>query len=156
MLKEGDKAPEFCLKGIDEKGEEKEFCLKDFRGEKLILYFYPKDDTPGCTTEACDFRDNLSQLNSLGIRVVGVSPDSTNSHRKFKEKYNLNFTLLSDPDHSVASAYGAYGEKKMYGKTKMGIIRSTFLIDEEGRLQKAWYNVKAKGHVEKILKELKI
>ena len=155
MLKEGDKAPDFCLKGIDEKGEEREFCLKDFRGEKLILYFYPKDDTPGCTTEACDFRDNLSQLNSIGIRVVGVSPDSVNSHKKFKEKYNLNFTLLSDPDHSVASAYGAYGEKKMYGKTKMGIIRSTFLIDEEGRLQKAWYNVKAKGHVEKILKELK-
>ncbi len=155
MLKEGEKAPDFCLKGIDEKGEEKEFCLKDFRGEKLILYFYPKDDTPGCTTEACDFRDNLSQLNSLGIKVVGVSPDSINSHKKFKEKYNLNFTLLSDPDHSVASAYGAYGEKKMYGKTKMGIIRSTFLIDEEGRLQKAWYNVKAKGHVEKILKELK-
>ena len=155
MLKEGDKAPDFCLKGIDERGEEKEFCLKDFRGERLILYFYPKDDTPGCTTEACDFRDNLSQLNSLGIKVVGVSPDSVNSHKKFREKYNLNFTLLSDPDHSVASAYGAYGEKKMYGKTKMGIIRSTFLIDEEGRLQKAWYNVKAKGHVEKILKELK-
>ncbi len=155
MLKEGEKAPDFCLKGIDEKGEERDFCLKDFRGEKLILYFYPKDDTPGCTTEACDFRDNLSQLNSLGIKVVGVSPDSINSHKKFKEKYNLNFTLLSDPDHSVASAYGAYGEKKMYGKTKMGIIRSTFLIDEEGRLQKAWYNVKAKGHVEKILKELK-
>jgi len=156
MLKEGDKAPDFCLKGIDERGEEKEFCLKDFRGEKLILYFYPKDDTPGCTTEACDFRDNLNQLNSLGIKVVGVSPDSVSSHKKFKEKYKLNFPLLSDPDHKVASAYGAYGEKKMYGKTKMGIIRSTFLIDEEGRLQKAWYNVKAKGHVEKILKELEI
>ena len=155
MLKEGQKAPDFCLKGLDPEGKEGEFCLKDFRGEKLILYFYPKDDTPGCTTEACDFRDNLTALGSLGIKVVGVSPDSIDSHRKFREKYKLNFTLLSDPDHSVATKYGAYGEKKMYGKTKMGIIRSTFLIDEEGRLQKAWYNVKAKGHVEKILKELK-
>lgn len=154
MLKEGDKAPDFCLKGIDEKGEEKEFCLKDFKGSRLILYFYPKDDTPGCTTEACDFRDNLNILIEKGYKVVGVSPDSVNSHKKFKEKYNLNFPLLSDPDKKVAEAYGAYGEKKMYGKVTKGIIRSTFLIDEEGRIKKAWYNVKAKGHVEKLLKEL--
>jgi len=127
MLKEGDKAPDFCLRGIDEKGEEKEFCLKDFSGNKLILYFYPKDNTPGCTVEACDFRD---------------------------KKYNLNFPLLSDPDKKVAEAYGAYGEKKMYGKVTKGIIRSTFIIDEEGRIEKVWYNVKAKGHVEKLLKEL--
>ncbi len=155
MLKEGDKAPEFCLKGIDEKGEEREFCLKDFRGEKLIIYFYPKDNTPGCTVEACDFRDNLNVLASMGYRVLGISPDSLSSHRKFKEKYNLNFPLLSDPEKKVAESYGAFGEKKMYGKVTKGIIRSTFLIDEEGRVLKAWYNVKAKGHVEKLLKELK-
>ncbi len=154
MVKEGDKAPDFCLKGIDEKGEEKEFCLKDFRGSKLILYFYPKDNTPGCTTEACDFRDNLNRLVSIGYKVVGVSPDSVSSHKKFREKYNLNFPLLSDPDKKVAEAYGAYGEKKMYGKVTKGIIRSTYLIDEEGRIAKVWHNVKAKGHVEKILKEL--
>ncbi len=154
MLKEGDKAPDFCLKGIDEKGEEREFCLEDFRGKKLILYFYPKDNTPGCTAQACDFRDNLNVLVERGYRVVGVSPDSTTSHRKFKDKYNLNFPLLSDPDKKVAQAYGAYGEKKMYGKITKGIIRSTFLIDEEGRVVKTWYNVKAKGHVEKLLKEL--
>ncbi len=154
MLKEGDKAPDFCLKGIDERGEEKEFCLKDFRGDRLILYFYPKDNTPGCTVEACDFRDNLNVLVSKGYKVVGVSPDSINSHRKFKEKYNLNFPLLSDPDKKVAEAYGAYGEKKMYGKVTKGIIRSTLLIDEEGKVVRAWYNIKAKGHVAKILKEL--
>ncbi len=156
MLKEGDKAPEFCLKGIDEKGEEKEFCLKDFRGKKVILYFYPKDNTPGCTTEACDFRDNLNAFLNKGFVVIGVSPDSISSHKKFKEKYGLNFPLLSDPDKKVAEMYGAYGEKKAYGKVTKGIIRSTFLIDEEGRIVKAWYNVKAKGHVEKIMKELNI
>ncbi len=154
MVKEGEKAPDFCLKGIDEKGEEKEFCLKDFKGKKLILYFYPKDNTPGCTTEACDFRDNLNVLVGKGYQVVGVSPDSVKSHKNFKEKYGLNFPLLSDPDKKVAEAFGAYGEKKMYGKVTKGIIRSTFLIDEEGKVAKAWRNVKAKGHVEKILKEL--
>jgi len=154
MLKEGDKAPDFCLKGIDENGEEKEFCLKDFKGSRLILYFYPKDNTPGCTVEACDFRDNLNVLVEKGYKVVGVSPDSINSHRKFKDKYGLNFPLLSDPDKKVAEAYGAFGEKKMYGKVTKGIIRSTFLIDEEGKIAKAWYNVKAKGHVEKLLREL--
>ncbi len=154
MLKEGDKAPDFCLKGIDEKGEEKEFCLKDFKGKKVILYFYPKDNTPGCTTEACDFRDNMNVLANMGYTVLGVSPDSVNSHKKFKEKYDLNFILLSDPDKSVAESYGAFGEKKMYGKVTKGIIRSTFLIDEDGNIARAWYNVKAKGHVEKVLKEL--
>ncbi len=156
MLKEGDKAPDFCLKGIDEKGQEGEFCLKDLLGSKVILYFYPKDDTPGCTTEACDFRDNLNLLASKGYRVVGVSPDSLESHRRFREKYGLNFILLSDPDKKVAEAYGAYGEKKMYGKVTKGIIRSTFLIDSEGRIERAWYNVKAKGHVASIMKDLGI
>ncbi len=147
MVKEGDKAPDFCLKGIDEEGREREFCLKDLLGSKLILYFYPKDNTPGCTREACDFRDNLSRLQSKGYKVVGISPDTVESHKKFREKHSLNFPLLSDPERKVAKAYGAYREK---------IIRSTFLIDEEGRILRAWRNVKAKGHVESIMRELGI
>ena len=154
MLKEGDKAPEFCLKGIDEKGEEKEFCLKDFLGKKVVLYFYPKDNTPGCTQEACDFRDNIARVKDKGAVVLGVSPDSINSHKKFFEKYGLNFPLLSDPDKKVAESYGAYGEKKMYGKVTKGIIRSTFIIDEEGKIKKAFYNVKVKGHVDKVIENL--
>lgn len=156
MLKEGEKAPDFCLEGIDEEGKEGRFCLKDFLGKPLVLYFYPKDDTPGCTQEACDFRDSMSVLSSMGIKVVGVSPDSLSSHKKFREKYGLNFTLLSDPNKEVAKLYFAYGKKKMYGKETEGIIRSTFLIDKEGKIVKAWYNVKAKGHVESVLKELKV
>ncbi|MCS7284548.1 MAG: thioredoxin-dependent thiol peroxidase [Hydrogenobacter thermophilus] len=154
MLKEGDKAPEFCLEGIDEDGKEGRFCLGDFLGKPLILYFYPKDDTPGCTQEACDFRDSMSRLSSMGIRVVGISPDSLSSHKKFREKHGLNFILLSDPEKEVARLYYAYGKKKMYGKETEGIIRSTFLIDEKGVIKKAWYNVKAKGHVENVLKSL--
>ncbi len=154
MLKEGDKAPEFCLKGIDEKGEEKEFCLKDFLGKKVVLYFYPKDNTPGCTQEACDFRDNIARIKEKGAVVLGVSPDSINSHKKFFEKYGLNFPLLSDTDKKVAESYGAYGEKKMYGKVTKGIIRSTFIIDEEGKIKKAFYNVKVKGHVDKVIENL--
>jgi len=154
MLKEGDKAPDFCLKGIDEEGKEKEFCLKDFTGKKVILYFYPKDNTPGCTQEACDFRDNIERVKSKGAVVLGVSPDSISSHKKFFEKYGLNFPLLSDPDKKVAEAYGAYGEKKMYGKITKGIIRSTFIIDEEGKIKKAFYNVKVKGHVDKVIENL--
>lgn len=149
------KAPEFCLKGIDEKGEEKEFCLRDFRGKKVVLYFYPKDDTPGCTKEACGFQENLNPIKSLGVEVIGVSPDSINSHKKFKEKYGLNFILLSDPDKKVAEAYGAYGEKKMYGKVTKGIIRSTFIIDEEGNIEKEWKNVKVDGHVEAVINYFK-
>ncbi|ADC88904.1 alkyl hydroperoxide reductase/ Thiol specific antioxidant/ Mal allergen [Thermocrinis albus DSM 14484] len=154
-LKEGDRAPDFCLKGLDERGEEKEICLGDLlkRGP-LVLYFYPKDDTPGCTQEACDFRDNLERLVSKGYQVVGVSPDSLESHRKFRQKYNLNFPLLSDPENKVSSMYGAYGKKKMYGKEVEGIIRSTFVIDTGGVIKKAYYNVKAKGHVEKLLSEI--
>ncbi|SNZ12938.1 thioredoxin-dependent thiol peroxidase [Hydrogenobacter hydrogenophilus] len=155
MLKEGEKAPDFCLEGIDEEGKEGRFCLKDFLGKPLVLYFYPKDDTPGCTQEACDFRDNMSVLSSMGIKVIGISPDSLSSHKKFREKYGLNFTLLSDPNKEVAKLYFAYGKKKMYGKEMEGIIRSTFLIDKEGKIVKAWYNVKAKGHVESVLKDLK-
>ncbi len=154
MLKEGDKAPDFCLEGIDEEGKETKLCLKDLLGKPLILYFYPKDDTPGCTQEACDFRDNIQNLTSRGYRVVGISPDTISSHKKFREKYQLNFPLLSDPEHQVAELYGAYGTKKMYGKETKGIIRSTFVINPDGTIKKAYYNVKAKGHVEKLLQEL--
>lgn len=148
-------APDFCLNGIDENGNEKEFCLKDFKGKKIVLYFYPKDDTPGCTKEACGFQENLNAIKSLGVEVIGISPDSINSHKKFKEKYNLNFILLSDPDKKVAESYGAYGEKKMYGKTTMGIIRSTFIIDKDGNIEKSWKNVKVEGHVMAVLNYLK-
>lgn len=154
MLREGDLAPEFCLEGIDEEGKEGKFCLKDLLSSYLILYFYPKDDTPGCTQEACDFRDNLNSLKSKGFKVVGISPDSIQTHKKFREKYGLNFALLSDPQKEVLRAYGAYGKKKMYGKETEGVIRSTFLISPEGKIVKAFYNVKAKGHVESLIKEL--
>jgi len=155
ILDVGDEVPNFCLKGLDEQGEEKEFCFDQFRDKKVILYFYPKDNTPGCTTEACDFRDNLNRFKEYGITVIGVSPDSVKSHRRFKEKYNLNFILLSDPDKRVAEMFGAYGEKKSYGRITKGIIRSTFYI-ENGKIVKTWRNVRAKGHVERILKDLKL
>ncbi len=156
MLKEGELAPDFCLEGIDHEGKEGNFCLKDLLSSPLILYFYPKDDTPGCTQEACDFRDNLNILMSKGFVVVGISPDNLQSHKKFREKYGLNFILLSDPQKEVIKAYGAYGKKKMYGKETEGVIRSTFVISPEGRILKAFYNVKAKGHVESLLRELDI
>jgi peroxiredoxin Q/BCP len=154
MVSEGQQAPDFKLKGLDEKGKQREYTLKGSLGKKLILYFYPRDNTPGCTTEACDFRDNMNRIAKKGLTVLGVSPDSLDSHRNFKEKHGLGFPLLSDPEKSVAEKYGAYGEKVMYGKVSKGIIRSTFLIDEKGTLEKAWRNVRAKGHVEEILKAL--
>lgn len=150
MLKEGDAVCDFRLNGIDGDGNEGEFSLNDFRGRKLVLYFYPRDNTPGCTKEACDFRDSMNSLTGKGVTVIGISPDSIESHKRFRDKFNLNFYLLSDPDRAVAEAFGAYGEKKSYGKVSKGIIRSTFLIDESGRLIKAWRNVKVKGHVEEI------
>ncbi len=155
MYNEGDKVKDFCLKGLSPQGEEKEYCLKDFlgKGKKVIVYFYPKDNTPGCTTEACDFRDNLNRIGDKAF-VIGISPDSLASHRKFKEKYELNFPLLSDTEKKVMEDFGAYGEKKMYGKVRMGVIRSTFILDEDGTILKAMRNVRAKGHVEKILKIL--
>ncbi len=155
MLKEGDKAPDFCLEGIDQEGKEGKFCLKDLLQGPMVLYFYPKDDTPGCTQEACDFRDSMNTLSSMGIKVIGISPDSVDSHKKFKEKHKLNFFLLSDSQKEVAKLYYAYGKKKMYGKETEGIIRSTFLIDKKGDVKKAWYNVKAKGHVADVLKKIK-
>ncbi len=156
MLKEGDKAPDFCLPGLTPEGEEKEICLKDLlsEGKYLILYFYPKDNTPGCTTEACDFRDNLNVLSGKAV-VAGVSPDSIKSHKKFKEKYDLNFYLLSDTEKKVLTDYDAFGEKKMYGKVTVGVIRSTYIISPDGKIVKKWRNVKAKGHVPKVVEELK-
>ncbi len=156
MLKEGDKAPEFCAEGLDKEGREGRFCLKDLLSSPIILYFYPKDDTPGCTQEACDFRDNLSLLQTKGYQVIGISPDSIASHKKFREKYNINFMLLCDPNKEIAKAYGAYGKKKMYGKETEGITRSTFLISSDGKILKAWYNVKVKGHVNSILEVLRV
>lgn len=154
MLEEGMKAIEFCLEGIDEDGQFENYCLKDLLGKgQVILYFYPKDNTPGCTTEACDFRDNINRLTNIAT-VVGVSPDSIESHKKFFQKHTLNFLLLSDVDRSVMKQYGAFGQKKMYGKVTEGVIRSTFIIGRDGVIIKKWKNVKAKGHVEKVLKAL--
>ncbi|MBI5643674.1 MAG: peroxiredoxin [Deltaproteobacteria bacterium] len=151
MIKEGEKAIDFNLPGIDETGVEREYSLKDFKGRALILYFYPKDNTSGCTKEACDLRDNMARLVKSGAAVVGVSPDSLSSHKKFKEKQGLPFPLLSDPEKKVAAIYGAYGEKKMYGKAVKGIIRSTFIIGKDGIVKKAWRSVKVAGHVDQIL-----
>jgi len=152
---EGSRAVDFTLKGLSPQGEEVEVSLGDFlgRGKLIVLYFYPRDNTPGCTTEACDFRDNMNRIGDRAI-VLGVSPDSLASHRKFKEKYGLNFYLLSDPEKKVMEAYGAFGEKKMYGKVTKGVIRSTYLIGPDGTILKAWRKVRAKGHVDKVIQEL--
>ncbi len=136
-LKKGARAPAFRL--ADQDGNE--VTLSDFRGRKLLLYFYPKADTPGCTTQACSIRDAMPDLKSLGIAAAGISPDEPAQQKKFAEKYKLTFPLLSDADHQVAEAYGAWGEKSMYGKKYLGIVRSSFLIDEEGRIVNAWYKV---------------
>jgi peroxiredoxin Q/BCP len=149
-LEAGDKAPAFTLTDTDGN----KVSLKDHAGHKVVVYFYPKDDTPGCTKEACQFSDNLSQFKGLGVPVLGISADSAASHAKFRDKYNLTITLLSDPDRKVMEAYGAYGEKMMYGKKTVGVIRSTFLIDEKGKVARAWYSVKADGHAAKVLEEL--
>ena len=141
------------LSAIDENGQEKEFSLSDFKGQKVVLYFYPKDNTSGCTQEACDFRDNFNRLTSKAV-VIGVSPDSIKSHLKFKENHSLNFMLLSDPEHKLSEAFGAWGEKSMYGRKYFGIIRSTFILDENGEIKKEWRKVKVKGHVDEVLENL--
>ena len=138
------------LKGIDTNGAEREFSLSEFKGKKVILYFYPKDNTSGCTTEACNFRDNMNRLISKAT-VIGVSPDSIKSHLNFKAKNFLNFILISDPEHELAKLLEVWQEKSMYGKKYMGIVRSTFLIDEKGKVEKEWRKVKVKGHVDEIL-----
>ncbi|QFQ01952.1 Putative peroxiredoxin [Corynebacterium urogenitale] len=149
-LEEGTPAPEFTLLNAD--GQQ--VSLADYKGKKVIVYFYPKADTPGCTKEACDFRDSLTQLNGQNIEVLGISPDKPEALKKFTDKYELTFPLLSDVDKSVMQAYGAFGEKKNYGKVVQGVIRSTFLVDEEGTIALAKYNVKATGHVARIIKEI--
>ena len=150
-LKRGDKAPEIL--GVDQAG--KEIRLSDFAGSKLILYFYPKDNTPGCTAEACSLRDGRAELREMGFEVVGVSPDSEKSHRGFIEKQGLNFTLLSDPDKVVAKAYGVWGEKKFMGRTFMGILRTTFVIDEKGMIERVLDKVRTKDHFEQIVEAYK-
>lgn len=153
-LEIGEEAPDFCLPNQD--GEE--VCLKDFKGKWVVLYFYPKDNTPGCTTEAKDFTTHLSDFEKLDAVVLGVSPDTVESHKKFAEKHGLKVTLLSDTEHKVLEAYGVWGVKKRFGKEYYGVIRSTFIIDPEGKIAYRWYNVRVKGHVETVknkLEELK-
>ncbi len=147
----GEKAPEFCLPDQDGK----EVCLKDFRGKWVVLYFYPKDNTSGCTREAIDFTENLKDFEKLDAVVLGVSKDSVKSHKKFQEKHGLKITLLSDPEHRVIEAYGAWKLKKRYGREYYGTERSTFIIDPEGVIRHEWRNVKVKGHVGEVKETLK-
>ena len=149
-LAAGDPAPEFTLPDADGK----DVSLSDFRGQRVIVYFYPAAMTPGCTKQACDFRDNLSSLKSAGYAVLGISPDKPEKLAKFRERDAVNFPLLSDPSRATLEAYGAWGEKTMYGKTVTGVLRSTFVVDEDGRVEKAQYNVKATGHVAKLRRDL--
>jgi len=140
--------------GLDTNGNETAISLDEFKGKRIVLYFYPKDNTSGCTQEACDFRDNLNRITSAAT-LIGVSPDSINSHRKFKDNHNLNFLLLSDPEHKLAEQFGVWKEKSMYGRKYMGIERSTFVINAEGKTEKEWRKVKVKGHVDEVLDYLK-
>jgi peroxiredoxin Q/BCP len=146
----GDKAPAFSLTDADGNTVK----LSDFKGRKVIVYFYPAASTPGCTKQACDFRDSLAQLNEGGLDVVGISPDKPEKLAKFRDAEGLTFPLLSDPDKKVLAAWGAFGEKKLYGKTVQGVIRSTFVVDEKGNVEVAQYNVKATGHVAKLRRDL--
>jgi len=150
MLNEGDLAPDFEL-ATDGGGSLK---LSDLLGKRVVLYFYPKDDTSGCTRQACGFRDNEAALTGKNAIVIGVSPDGVASHDRFRDKYELNFPLLSDPDHSVAEAYGAWGKKKMYGREYDGVLRSTFVIDAEGRIAKIYAKVKAAENAQQVLEDL--
>jgi peroxiredoxin Q/BCP len=149
-LSSGDQAPDFDL--TDDAG--KQLRLSDLRGKRVVLYAYPAAMTPGCTKQACDFRDSLDSLHAAGIEVVGISPDKPEKLAKFREKEGLTFPLVSDPDKSVLTSYGAFGEKSLYGKKVIGVIRSTFVIDPEGRIEQAQYAVKATGHVAKLRREL--
>ena len=149
-LEEGAMAPE--IKGKDQDGNS--ISLSDYKGKKVILYFYPKDNTPGCTAEACNLRDNYDALLQKGFAIIGVSADSAKSHQNFRQKHDLPFPLLVDEDKEVIKAYGAWGEKKMYGKTYEGILRTTYVIDEEGKIEKVFPKVKTKDHTKQILDEL--
>ena len=149
-IEPGKKAPDFTLPADDGA----KVKLSGLRGKPVVLYFYPRDDTPGCTREACSFRDRSQELEKLGAAVLGVSTDDVASHQKFRDKYQLNFPLLADTDHKVAEKYGAWREKTRFGKTSMGIQRSTFLIDAEGKVAKVWKSVKVDGHDEQVIKAL--
>lgn len=149
-LAAGDAAPDFTLP--DQDGNT--VSLADFSGRRFVLYFYPRDDTPGCTKEACQFNENLSAFDKASVPVLGVSADTATKHQAFREKYGLHFPLLTDADHAVGEAFGAWGEKTMYGKKTVGVIRSTFLIDADGTVARAWYHVKADGHAAKVLEEV--
>jgi peroxiredoxin Q/BCP len=150
MLKEGDKAPDFKVK--DDQGND--VSLKDLRGKKVVLYFYPKDNTSGCTKEACDFRDNFARIKRKDTVVLGVSPDSEKSHTKFKAKYDLPFPLLADVDKKIVNDYGVWQEKSMYGRKYMGVVRTTFIIDDKGKIAKIFPKVKVEGHVDEVLAAL--
>ena len=149
-LAEGDTAPDFTLP--DDTG--RAVSLKDFAGERVLIYFYPRANTPGCTKQACDFRDSLAELNDLDVKVIGISPDTPEKLAKFRTDHDLNFTLLSDTDKQVMTQWGAFGEKQNYGKTVQGVIRSTLLVQPDGTIGLARYNVRATGHVARILREL--
>lgn len=149
---QGLQAPDFCLPDM----ENRKICLKDFRGRFLVLYFYPKDNTSGCTLEAKMFNEDIEKIKEMGTEVIGISPDSTGSHQKFSQKLGLGFPLLSDPDHSVLSAYQVWKEKKMYGKSYMGVERSTFIIDTDGVIIAVWRKVKVKDHVDEVINSLKL
>jgi peroxiredoxin Q/BCP len=150
MVEPGSPAPSFALPN----GDGDTVTLAELRGQKVVLYFYPKDDTPGCTTQACDLRDSWQAIQEAGAVVLGVSPDGPDSHTRFAQKFQLPFSLLADQDHAVAEAYGAWGEKSMYGKSYMGIIRSTVIIDDEGIVSHVFPRVKPKGHADKVLAAL--
>ncbi|HAM03793.1 MAG TPA: thioredoxin-dependent thiol peroxidase [Acidimicrobiaceae bacterium] len=148
-LEAGDRAPAFSLPDQDGR----KVSLKDFAGSPVVVYFYPADDTPGCTKEACQFNDNLQSFNRAGLSVMGISPDGADAHRAFRAKYGLRFPLLSDPGHTTMERYGAWGEKTLYGRKSLGVIRSTFLVGADGRVARAWYGVRADGHAAKVLEE---
>ena len=149
-LENGVRAPAFTLPDADGK----KVSLKDYLGTKVVVYFYPADDTPGCTKEACQFNENLKAFDRSGVTVLGISPDGAEKHQRFITKYKLRFPLLTDVTRSVMEKYGAYGEKVLYGKKTVGVIRSTFIVDEKGKIAKAWYSVKADGHAAKVLEAL--
>ena len=150
ILSPGDAAPDFTLPDPDGT----EISLSSLRGRKVVLYFYPAASTPGCTTQACDFRDNIASLRGAGYEVLGISPDTLEAQRKFRDDEHVPYPLLCDPSRAVIKAYGAWGEKKLYGKTVIGLLRSTFVIDEDGKVEQAQYNVKATGHVAKLRRDL--
>ncbi len=149
-LASGDKAPGFTLPDQDGKP----VSLKDFAGKPVVVYFYPKDDTPGCTKEACQFNENLQAFKKAKVPVLGISADTAVKHKAFRAKFGLKFPLLTDADHSVGTAYGAWGEKTLYGKKTTGVIRSTFLVAADGTIARAWYHVRADGHAAKVLEEV--